>query len=1537
VADFNNPSGAGANLGEIEARLAAIKQSVAQLESRLQRDVAAESKGARPGRRATERAVRDELGPETTRTRVEGTRATEADTGATERNTRAHQNRTRTLEEELRAQRRATRLQQPVPPSVAAQQSRILPQAANAEQDAAALRRQVEAKRLLASLDGRMLTEQQAVNSALSQDIQKRELASQGLRKHGALTTEFISAAARGNVTLREMGFQVGATVGKFAGWTAAAGATYGALAAVTALGKGALDASSQVQILSNYITEGFDSDRASEQLRQLAQQFNLPVDQVGEAFQGMGKIFHDQESAFQATQAALYGVKVGELSAADSTKYLTAIVNGFHLPAERLATILDQVNQAQNNYGVAIKDTVAGTGQAAGAWRAAGGDLNQLLALIVTGEKVTGRSGVNIGTALQRSAEIIQRSPKSQEALRGYGIDPTQNITSIYQEAIRKVQSGQIKGPDVNKLASALATPQLSSRISPILQNAELYNNILRDTSPEASKGSAQRELENRLKAVSERAKEVGINLQAIGVELGRAGAFDAFGGLLITLNLTLKALTEVLSLVNELPKGVREAVVVAAELYGILRLIRRFRPPSLNAETGEVTQTGFLKQRPETFQRKTLQEAARNQVKFYQDEQERLARNLPTQRLTASTAVETRNAVAAREAAAVQAGSADAGRRLIAAETAATNSLARVAETEAQLAAVEARLIAAREAETAVSNSNLRQAKRQGKDATTVAREAGIYHQPGTTDRPTPDRPVPVAGGPGAAKRVSEEATKIARQEQEIAAAQSRFGGVTERVSNGFNRARGGIDRLASGLRGFAGSMGGLFTAGLITLFAADALKNYFENQGKKADRLGSGPQSQAEADRWREGDFGHSFGDLYDPTTDRLNRDTEQRYYDLQQQVINGRKPYSAFVRHRPTRYQQATSLFRDAPPLGSTQQGFGPDDPFNAPGPNTGFNNKLGLFGAPPPKPSYTGPVPFRFVGDIVADAKAVVDLYKQGKASRQEAQDAVHKALQETQTARGSEKDVAAGKRLLQQTRAVLGPDAKHHISLLQELKALSPKDLIAYVQGNTAAIEGLGTDKGNLGAAAVALRAAIAKGGAHPTGDQAKAIKAARDGVKATLAQIDQEYQEAVSLADGSAGAEARAFNEAKAKIGKTHGGKDAARQMQTLVSEAIAQASKDLQDDLVLARGDPSRIAAAYRRAMQKVKGTGNSRQSQVAQQQLLEQQFQQDVTNIDSSTNLAAARDPANAIGIRLRGIGQKIAAAIRTFGRNSNQVQDLIAQQYDLQKQAVDEQVALINANTSVAQATAKTPAGEARAAVSGALAAYNAMKASGKYKPSELRAAYGQYLAAVKGLHQQLRADAQAYADSVTALALSRTDDPVKQATIQLQAALRNLRRAQTPTERNQALAAVNTARRNRRQTIQQGKYDDIEYYASIGKLTADAEIQSLEALEKSIKGNKNLRRQIKQRIYQLKQQLNSDANGLDLNLDNIKLPTTYEIRRAVLGGGPRRSNITVHNRPTVNVEVNDPGAADAVYTAIEDTLGTSLTAARRAGR
>jgi hypothetical protein len=69
--------------------------------------------------------VRDDLTPESQRAKVQETKATESDTAAVERNTRARRTRLNTLQEEINRTRRATRLQEPVPPSVAAQRSTL--------------------------------------------------------------------------------------------------------------------------------------------------------------------------------------------------------------------------------------------------------------------------------------------------------------------------------------------------------------------------------------------------------------------------------------------------------------------------------------------------------------------------------------------------------------------------------------------------------------------------------------------------------------------------------------------------------------------------------------------------------------------------------------------------------------------------------------------------------------------------------------------------------------------------------------------------------------------------------------------------------------------------------------------------------------------------------------------------------------------------------------------------------------------------------------------------------------------------------------------------------------------------------------------------------------------------------------------------------------------------------------------------------------------------------------------------------------------
>jgi hypothetical protein len=91
----------------------------------------------------------------------------------------------------------------------------------------------------------------------------------------------------------------------------------------------------------------------------------------------------------------------------------------------------------------------------------------------------------------------------------------------------------------------------------------------------------------------------------------------------------------------------------------------------------------------------------------------------------------------------------------------------------------------------------------------------------------------------------------------------------------------------------------------------------------------------------------------------------------------------------------------------------------------------------------------------------------------------------------------------------------------------------------------------------------------------------------------------------------------------------------------------------------------------------------------------------------------------------------------------------------------------------------------------------------------------------------------------------------------------------------------------------------------------------------------------MRRRIRKEIYDLQHQ--DEGNLYDVNPGDIKLPTTYEIRRAMRGApDPRTTHVTVtsHNRIIVNGTHDPQEVADRVYDTIERHTTQGVAAAGR---
>lgn len=436
-----------------------------------------------------------------------------------------------------------------------------------------------------AAASGRLATGQRGLSVATQEAGVAAELAANRYRRHGALTTEFLDAARRGQVDIRELGYQVTATIGKFAGWTAAATAVYGAASALSAMGEGALASLDGVNQLQRIITTGLDTEQVQREFRDLSEEFNLPIDQVAESAYQMSKIFGAQglEATLEGTRAALFAVKVGELEAGEATRFLTSIIQGFGLEANQLPAVMDAINQATNKFGGNVGGMTQGVANASGAFRAANGDFRDLIALVETGIKVTGRSGSEIGTALRRTAEIVQRPERRATIVQLLGIDPRDaSITEVLERAAERLKGAS---PDVRSaILRAITTPELASgRILPILQNYDMVRRVRREVESDRSAGSAERELQRALKSPREEISRFRNELQRMGSTLAQIGALDPFVLMLTGANRVLDTANSILGVFGDLPRPLRTAVALLAQGAAAVALLRRFNVGSV------------------------------------------------------------------------------------------------------------------------------------------------------------------------------------------------------------------------------------------------------------------------------------------------------------------------------------------------------------------------------------------------------------------------------------------------------------------------------------------------------------------------------------------------------------------------------------------------------------------------------------------------------------------------------------------------------------------------------------------------------------------------------------------------------------------------------------------------------------------------------------------------------------------------------------------------------------------------------------------
>lgn len=1382
----------------------------------------------------------------------------------------------------------------------------------------------------------------QRYTQSVSRLAQEQNLASQAMRKNGALTTEFIAAAQRGEVTIRELGYQTTATIGKFGGWLAAGSAVYGAFAAVSKLGTGALEAYSGVNQLERVIRTGINADQLKSEFTDLAGEFNLPVATVTEAVYQMGKVFHTQTGAIAAANSVLYSTKVGELDVADATRYLIAIVNGFQLPASKMAEVFDQINAAQNEFGITISDVEAGLAKASGTFNAAGGSYSNLLALIATAQKVTGNTGDVVGTALARAPNFLRR-PENEQLLKEFGIQPSQAIDKIIEDAFEI--SGDLSGRKLQELAAAIFGPQYGARIgTPLLQQGDLFEEVKRKTSPEAARGSAARELDKQLGSVNEQITEVGIGLEQLGAALAGSHVLDFAGVLLKTLNLTLDATIALTETFNELPDGMQQAVIYGGQLLLLLRALRRLNLGETIAGEPGAQPTGVRGAAASFFGRGQTGEARLYRQALIAERQdfEQKVASATTQgaqaagiQQAARARLERENARAASLAPAALAPNAS---KLAVASY--DDAVRKVSALNAELASTEE--VQQRMASQAdfynkelgrVDQSMKKVSGRFGTLDTRAAledreRRTGVQYYGRTFERPSTSRAVTGAGGQlplfdGVEAAAKAEADTVKGAEANMQRAEAQVSRTQVQVGR-LSQAGG---RLSSAFNGIVNKLGTIFFLGGVGLAlyqAYDAIKGSLENDLESLEKAATSRKSLQQVAKSQPKDYS-SFsrgiaeflrGETFLPGVGESLPDYASRLFSG-----GGETETEILESADKARIQTAKNILK----LQAKQRNKGLPQQFR-------YSDELRKEVEKVAKGNTSRAQKLEEFARIEVENEQDFDSLYHGRDDTK-GQKAVEQAIEIAKAVNGTVKDYS------------------------DILRTLSTKQLDEFAADYSGLITG----------ATGRFNARAAQKAALTYEEQVRRLSGANDPAsQKALLDAQTQYYEALSSGITSeltlnlqrarspqqrAEAAAKALRQVAAQY-KT-GPARRVRQQQQQVREA-QERLEDLEQKEQSFVGPRSpeqrqglqRAKLAITAQRERLRRLGRVSKEQSEAGEILEEELRQQIFETVSAVRdakyqyqISLTADPLRQAAIELRQVNASLPGAIKAYGKNSAEVYALLQQRQQAIANQIQQELALIGARSDLSAAgiNPNDTIAQAQAEVSKIQAELAFMRShASRFDPAQII----QQEAELRSAQVQLALDIEEEANELANAAFQRkiniaeaNDRPVRAAQLAINQTKYQIRNAKSPVEKANLEADLVSQYANKRDAVAQAALENIEFKASIEKITTAQEITALERLLHDYKLSRDTRRQIRQQIFNLKRGEEGEGSGFALDVGSITLPTVYDIRRAIAGGVQNQPGVSVTNAPqvTVNNFSSDP---TVVGQALGKVLGGSTASALR---
>lgn len=183
---------------------------------------------------------------------------------------------------------------------------------------------------------------------------------------------------------------------------------------------------------LKRVLNEDVSDEKIRGALYDLAEKQGQTFQNVSEIAENFARSGMNLNDTLTATESALIALNVAELDASESSDGMIAILSQFSLEASDLTDVIDKLNKTADNFPVTSEKlfkALTRTGSAAVNARL---DIDETIGVITALSEATGRSGENLGTAIN---SLLQYSAKDS-ALETYASlsDETKKVVEEYK-----------------------------------------------------------------------------------------------------------------------------------------------------------------------------------------------------------------------------------------------------------------------------------------------------------------------------------------------------------------------------------------------------------------------------------------------------------------------------------------------------------------------------------------------------------------------------------------------------------------------------------------------------------------------------------------------------------------------------------------------------------------------------------------------------------------------------------------------------------------------------------------------------------------------------------------------------------------------------------------------------------------------------------------------------------------------------------------------------------------------------------------------